>query len=399
MLRKINLILLFLGVFLGSCTTQPGSPEVAKLAPEADSTFRVKLIFTGDIMGHSPQITSAWDEKLKAYNYKPCFQYVKPILSKADLAIGNLEVTLPGVGPYKGYPMFRSPDALADALKDAGFDIIVTSNNHSNDGGLVGITHTLDVLDSLDLLHTGTFRNQAERDATYPLIVKQKKGENNISLAFLNYTYDTNGLPTPSPAVVNLIKPDIIKADLKKTLAAKPDFIIAVMHWGAEYQLNEGVEQQAQAKLLLENGADIVIGMHPHVIQPVKEITVVLADKTQKTGIVAYSLGNYISNQQQANTDMGLMFEIVLEKNNKSKKTSLKDHAWIPVWRYIENKAGKVTYYTLPASAMELDTMNRAGLSSTDMTKMKTVLEKMRTHLKKYASKERMIKPEEIFPK
>ncbi|MGB1121588.1 MAG: CapA family protein, partial [Saprospiraceae bacterium] len=204
-----------------------------------DETQTLDLIFVGDIMGHSPQIKSAYNADTKSYDYNPCFKYVKPIIEAADLAIGNLEVTLSDQGRYTGYPMFRSPDALAYALKNAGFDMLVTSNNHSNDNGAYGVTHTLDVLDNLGFYHTGTFRNQEEKEILYPLIAYK----NDFRLAFLNYTYGTNGMPTVAPTVVNEIDEATIKADLEIAKKLKPDAIIVIMHWGAEYQLNESKEQ------------------------------------------------------------------------------------------------------------------------------------------------------------
>ena len=145
-------------------------------------------------MGHTPQIDAARQPD-GSYDFKPCFSYVKEQISNADLAIANLELTLPGKPPYTGYPQFRSPESLANDLLDTGFDLLVTANNHSNDGHLLGVTNTLDVLDRVGLQHTGTFRNAAERTALYPLMVY----EGDARIVFLNYTYGTNGIPTPAP--------------------------------------------------------------------------------------------------------------------------------------------------------------------------------------------------------
>ena len=130
-------------------------------------TDTLRLIFTGDIMGHAPQIQSAEVVKNKKYDYEPCFQYIKPILERADIAIGNLELTLPGKAPYTGYPMFRSPDDLAGALKDAGLDLLVTANNHANDSHALGVSHTVQTLRDHGFLQTGTFKNRRDRDAFY----------------------------------------------------------------------------------------------------------------------------------------------------------------------------------------------------------------------------------------
>lgn len=330
-------------------------------------TDTLRLLFAGDIMGHAPQIQSAEVVKHKKYNYAPCFQYLKPVLEQADIAIGNLELTLPGKPPYTGYPMFRSPDDLAGALKDAGFDMLVTANNHSNDAHALGVTHTIDVLRDKGFLQTGTFKNQRDRDAFYPLMVYK----NGFKIAFVNYTYDTNGVPTQSPTVVNLIDTVQMLADLREAVARKPHYIIAIMHWGIEYQLTENKDQQRLARFLVRNGADMVIGMHPHVVQPVKNERVKMPDGSTKEAIVVYSLGNFISNQQQPNTDGGILFQVDLLKKKGSPEIRIGKQGIIPVWRYIHKPAqGKSTYYALPVNMLERNPEYFKGMNAAAREKM-----------------------------
>ena len=313
-------------------------------------TDTLRLIFAGDIMGHAPQIKSAEVVAGKKYDYAPCFKFVKPILERADLAIGNLELTLPGKPPYNGYPMFRSPDALADALKDAGFDILVTANNHSNDSRGAGVVSTINTLRELGFYQTGTFKNATDRGNTYPLMMYK----NNFKLAFLNYTYGTNGVPTDAPTIVNLIDTVQIKKDLAEARARKPHFIIVVMHWGLEYQLTENAEQRSLAKFLIRHGADMVIGAHPHVVQPIRTERVTMPDGSAKEAIVVYSLGNFISNQQQPNTDGGILFQVDLLKQKGSPKITVANAGIIPIWRYVHKPAGgKSTFYALPIARLE----------------------------------------------
>ena len=344
----------------------------------------IKLIFVGDIMGHMPQIESAKTTP-NTYDYRACFEYVAPILKGADVAIGNLELTLPGKGPYSGYPMFRSPDALATALRDAGFDLLVTSNNHSCDGGLLGVTHTLDVLDSLGIQHTGTFRNTAERSALYPLIVHHGA----FRIAILNATYGTNGVPIPAPSVVNLIDTAQMRLDILEARAQKPDFIISVMHWGLEYQLNENEVQSTLAKWMLSQGVDVVIGGHPHVVQPVKEeLYLPLGGTTERKGLVVYSLGNFISNQRQANTDGGLMFELTLQKQSGA-RAKIISHHYLPIWRWMRLSGGKTTYHVVPIALYENRTNDLAGMTAAQVTAMKAFAANTRARLGKYQSTER----------
>lgn len=357
-----------------------------------DSTASLKLLFVGDVMGHGPQIKSAQVVKNKSYDYEPCFKYVSPIIEAADLAIGNLEVTLPGKPPYQGYPLFRSPDELAKALRFAGFDMMVTSNNHSNDAGKLGVIETINTLKEYGFYQTGTFRNQEEKDWFYPLIVYK----NDFKLAFLNYTYDTNGMPTRAPTLVNLIDTIQIKKDMAIAQAMKPDAIIVLMHWGLEYQLQESKEQKKLAKKIFDWGADLIIGSHPHVIQPIREVMTLNPDSTSSKKLITYSLGNFISNQNKTNTDGGLMVEVTLNKDLNSGKVSLGEHHYIPVWRYIQkDKTRKATFFTLPVSAFESE-KNVLEMSSKNWKAMLNFAAKTRKHLNNSDGVERKIKLEDL---
>ena len=148
----------------------------------------ISFLFMGDIMGHRPQIRSAWQEETKKYDYEEVFSPLEDIIWSSDFAIANLEVTLAG-GPYTGYPQFSSPDELAVACKNSGMDVLVTANNHSCDRKNKGIIRTVNVLDSLNILHTGTFKDLGERESKN-LLILSKDG---IKVGVLNYTYGTNG--------------------------------------------------------------------------------------------------------------------------------------------------------------------------------------------------------------
>lgn len=255
------------------------------------------LYFAGDAMQHIAQIESALQTD-GTYSYKECFTYVKEQVSEANLAICNLEVTLGGE-PYRGYPQFSAPDEFASALKDAGFDILLTANNHCLDRRNKGLIRTLDVLDSLGIAHVGTYRDSAERDSLYPYLTTV----NNITFAILNYTYGTNGIPANPPCIVNFIDTAQILIDINKARAKKADVIIACMHWGDEYVLKQNKTQEQLTDWLIENGVDHIIGNHPHVIQP----TELRKDKYNGGHhFIAYSLGNYISNMSARNTDIGM---------------------------------------------------------------------------------------------
>lgn len=356
------------------------------LTAQTDSLQSIKLLFVGDVMQHKPQIKSAEIKANQSYDYEACFKYVSPIIKAADLAIGNLEVTLPGKPPYQGYPQFRSPDDLAKGLRYSGFDMMVTSNNHSNDAGKTGVINTIKTLKNYGFYQTGTFKNKEERALFYPLIIYK----NNFKLAFLNYTYGTNGLRTKAPTIVNYIDTAIMRKDLELATLINPDFTIVIMHWGDEYQLNENRQQQKLTKWLFENGADLVIGAHPHVVQPIKEMP---TNDSMDKKLVVYSMGNFISNQKKANTDGGIMVEIDLMKNVNTQKTRLANHQYIPVWRYIQkDKKGKAKYFVVPVSAYENGKEAVLGMKATDIQKMKRFVTKTRKHLNQYGAKEKVIR-------
>ncbi|HEX2974536.1 MAG TPA: CapA family protein, partial [Bacteroidales bacterium] len=149
----------------------------------------ISLLFIGDIMGHDGQIASAEDRQTHAYKYDTVFSYIKNVISDADVAIANLEVTLDGK-PYMGYPQFSSPASLASACKNAGIDYLVNANNHAADRGKRGIRNTIARLDSLGIPHTGTYLSKESRDTLSPLMIRK----NNFNIALLNYTYATNGI-------------------------------------------------------------------------------------------------------------------------------------------------------------------------------------------------------------
>ena len=316
-------------------------------AQETDSISQeLSFIFIGDIMGHGPQITSAYDSETKSYNYDPCFKYISEEISEPDYAVGNLEVTLAGP-PFKGYPQFSTPDHLAVACKNAGMDVLVTSNNHSCDRGRDGITRTVDVLDSLNIMHTGTFKDSADRAKRYPFIIESDC----MRIAILNYTYGTNGLPYPAPTVVNMIDKDLMKQDLEVAKSKNVDKIIVVTHWGSEYKLQPVQYQIDIGEFLFENGADIIIGSHPHVLEKMVWEKSTTAD--DKEELIVYSLGNFVSNQRKRYTDGGAMFKMTLQKNGD--KTTIKDAGYILTWVYTPVVEGKKSYYILPAAKFEND--------------------------------------------
>jgi poly-gamma-glutamate synthesis protein (capsule biosynthesis protein) len=289
-------------------------------------------------MGHDSQINSA-KQPNGNYNYSEVFKYVKPIIEDADIAIANLEVTLAGP-PYKGYPQFSSPDTLAIDAQKAGIDVLCTANNHTLDRRKAGLIRTINILDSLNIKHTGTFVSKKNKQNNTPLIIEK----NNIKIAIINYTYGTNGIPVPSPTVVNIINRDNIIADVKKAKQLNVDKIILFIHWGTEYQHQPNSKQTNLADFCFNNGVDIIIGSHPHVIQ--KSIWY-----KEKKQFITYSLGNFISNQRKRYTDGGQMIKITLQKNKNS--TNIIKSQYLLTWVYTPIINGKKHFNILPCAEYE----------------------------------------------
>ena len=329
-------------------------------------TDTLSLLFIGDIMGHDSQINAAFDNKLSGYDYNGVFEKIKPILQRPDYTIANLEVTLAGT-PFKGYPQFSSPDELAVACQNNGIDVLVTSNNHSCDRRKSGIIRTLDALDSLNILHTGTFRNAAEH-ARNNLLVLDK---NNIRVGLLNYTYGTNGIPTPSPTIVNRIDWKNIVRDIDASKTQNLDKLIVFLHWGKEYQSQPSTDQVDLANYLFSNGADIIIGSHPHVIQKMEHRKSL--DNTKET-FIAYSLGNFVSNQRVRKRDGGAMVELTLTKTDT--KTHIEKSGYHLIWVHKPVINGRSNFQIISGKDYELKQFE--GMSPTQIDQLKLFMEDSR---------------------
>lgn len=319
------------------------------------------LFFFGDIMQHDPQIQGAYNPETKEYDYKHCFQYMVPYWQSADYVIANLETTLDNKN-FGGYPNFCSPWQLARDLQFCGVDILTTNNNHSCDKGAVGIRHTIQWLDSLGIGHTGTFIDTLSRQKSVPLYIRHES----FKIALLSYTYGTNGIPVTEGQVVSMIDSAVILKDITKAQQDSATNIIAMMHWGDEYFTSPNATQQGLALWLHANGVDMVIGSHPHVVQPV-EYTM---QGTDTTGVTVYSLGNFISNQSRRYTTGGIGVRLTLSRNREGKSGYRMEYLNNYVYRPIEN--GKRRYYVVPEtyahtiSSLQSDSIARQSYRDTD---------------------------------
>ena len=327
----------------------------------------VSFLFMGDIMGHGPQIRSAYQNSEKKYNYDKVFEPLDDIISSVDFAVANLEVTLAGP-PYMGYPQFSSPDELAEACKNNGVDVLVTANNHSCDRKNSGVIRTVEVLDSFKILHTGTFKDEKKRDREN-LLILSKKG---IKVGLLNYTYGTNGIPFSTPAYVNMLDSSLIKQDVINARKKKLDKLIVFVHWGYEYRDFPNSYQKKFNTFFNEIGVDVVIGSHPHVLQPM-----IYKIENNKEFLTVFSLGNFVSNQRESRKDGGAMFRLSFEKKGGKVYISRKEYVLTWVHKFMDD--GKYQYQILPCAKAKYN--ERYFSEKNDFQKMNLFLVNSRKHL------------------
>jgi len=318
-----------------SILTSSNNPQ-----PVVESDKTVKLTAIGDIMCHSTNFKAAYNSSAKSYNFMPVFEQIKDYTSAADLTIGNLETTLSGSARgYSGYPTFNTPEILAQNLKDIGIDVVSTANNHSLDKGFSGLESTIKELDKVGLEHTGTFTSKESQNTILT------KDVNGIKFAFLSFTYGTNGIPVPSGKdyCINLIDKNLIKEQISLAKQQNPDVICVNMHWGIEYKILQNAEQEDLANFLFENGVDIILGSHPHVLQPMEKRTITLSDGSKKDGFVIYSLGNFMSGQNDSDPKNSIILNMQITKHSDGKIT-IDSYDYIPIYMYNQNTSDSNKY-------------------------------------------------------
>ncbi len=287
---------------------------------------QVKLSVVGDLMVHSWQYNEAYSKETGSYDFMHNFADIKKYFNDSDYVIGNLETVF--AGEEKGasdYPCFNTPDSFGDALKDAGFDLLTTANNHCMDQHQQGLFRTIDILNNLGIAHVGTYQSQEERDT---ILIKEING---IKFAFLSYTYGTNGIPVPEDYMVNRMDEALIRSDIQKAKEYHPDMIVILPHMGNEYETYVRDVFKEWTDMMFDAGADIILASHPHVLQPMEYKTIINEDGSTRTGFVIYSLGNFISSQTTPPRNAGVILNIEIEKTEEEKAV-VKRVSFIPTW-------------------------------------------------------------------
>lgn len=339
-------------------TTEETTAETTTFEPTTETTTEaaeVSLVMIGDILAHEGVYGSALQAD-GTYNFDHLFANIKDDVLKSDLALVNQEVILGGkeLG-LSAYPLFNSPTELGDALVNAGFNVVLHATNHTLDKGEQGVTNTIDFWRQSHPDTAVLGIHQSPEDYEENSIYYYQK--QNLKIAILNYTYGTNGIPVPAGKeyIINLLEEDKVKADIEKA-NQNADFVIVCPHWGTEYRTTPDDYELRWAKLLTEWGADLIIGTHPHVIQPVETVT---ADNGN-TALVYYSLGNFVSNQDKNLTMLGAMARLTI--SNEGGDAHIKDYEAIPLVTHMLFGRNLITTYKITDYTDELAAQNKIHL-------------------------------------
>ena len=365
-------------------TTQETTVETTTVPTEPYITSTASIGVSGDFLLHSPVFNSA--KNGKEYDFSDMLKFISEYYESFDFMIANLEVPLAGADRgYSGYPLFNAPDAIATDLKEAGMDMMLTANNHTIDQGHDGLIRTQQVLTEAGMQYLGT--QLTDEDLDY--IVQDING---IQVGMVCYTYETgdtsdgrktlNGNPVPQKTtnLVTSFNPsqlDEFYAEVEQTLAAMTEAgaeaTMLFIHWGNEYELKQNKTQTAIAQQLCELGVDIIVGGHPHVIQPFET----LVSSTGHETFCIYSVGNALSNQNRTSlantqnntyTEDGMIFGVTFEKWNDG-TVNIQEITIIPTWvnKYWSNGQGKNLYYIMPLDT-ELESWDDFGVANLSYT-------------------------------
>lgn len=331
------LLVLIKSDFFNSTNVIQDSSVESETVEEKVEPINFTMTAIGDTLCHNTQYWDAYNSSTKQYDFSYVYDDIKDYTNSADITIGSLETTFAGEDRgYSNYPVFNSPDSLATGLKDIGVDVISLAGNHALDYGYSGICRTIDVLDNVGISHLGTYKSAEDQDK---ILIKDVKG---VKIAFINYTYGTNGIPVPSdkPYCLNLIDKDLISKQIKQAKEQNVDMIVACMHWGTEYKTSANDEQKELADFLFKSGVDIILGNHPHVLEPMEKKTITLDDGSTKDVFVVYALGNFTADQRAEITRDSAILNLDITKDSDG-KILINKVSYVPIYMY-KNSASKV---------------------------------------------------------
>ena len=329
------LVLLLCTLFI--VISQPKIKETKTHQQSVKSSETISILATGDILMHNTVIAAGFADE--QYQYESMFAPIKDIISSADYAMINLEAALAGPDTgYTGYPLFNAPDNVANALHDSGFDLVTNANNHILDRGYTGAMRTLDILRQNELDTIGINKSQQEKDQ---MLIKEIRG---VKVGFLAYGYDTNGIPLPAdkPFFYNLLNEENILKDIT-AMRPKVDILVLSLHWGVEYSPFPTEIQSDLARKFFAQGADVILGGHPHVLQPAEIMTI-----NGNKKFIVYSMGNCLGDQNGVERNSGVIVKLTFKKDLLSGKTELQSFDYTPTFSNSYMDKGKENFRIIP---------------------------------------------------
>lgn len=356
--------------------------EAAQAAVQTEAAAGIKATISavGDIMCYENQMLAA-QQADGTYDFSSSFSAIKPYLEGANLTVGNLELNFCGAdATYRGFPYFNAPESLASTLHDVGFDILQTANTYSLQNGFNGLTSTIRYLTEQNIGHLGTYHTAAEKVQDRGVILKNVNG---IRIAFFGYTKGMNSMSLPEDAQYcvdvlykdyNSEYSDINKESLMASINAAKDLnadvIVAMLHWGSEYEIQPAETQEEIAELLFGNGVDVILGSHSHEVGPMEKRTVTV-DGEEKTVFIAYSLGNFFSSMSEGTAQTSVVLNLEFTMDSETGDTTISDVNYLPVYIADNGEEAETRYEVLPVrSAMassafaELDTTFREAITT-----------------------------------
>jgi len=341
--------------------------------PEGKLYEKITITAIGDCLMHNTQIWSG-QQADGSFNFDTFFTPVKQLIEEGDYCSANFEAPMAGpVSGYTGYPLFNSPDEIADTFKQAGIDLIITANNHILDKGYKGALRTMEVLHSRGLDTTGTYTSLEE---SQQFLIKDIRG---VKVGYLAYSYSTNGIPVPAehPYFFNYLQPEKVLQDIA-LLRPQVDVVVLVLHWGQEYQPRPTEEQRKMAYEFISAGADIILGSHPHVIQTMETIKI-----EDRDAFVIYSMGNFISHQRGQERNSGIVLKIELVKNFKDGRTKLKSVTYTPTYSHSYTDNGRTFFRVVPVEETinKIESGKEPYFSQSDLPVLNSVLTHTRNQL------------------
>ncbi|WP_100065526.1 CapA family protein [Miniphocaeibacter massiliensis] len=361
-----GLLLLIIIIFTG-CSSKTEKLKLISNDIEAnEENYTAKITATGDIMYHPWTFRDVKDSDGN-YDFSHFYQEMQDEIIKSDLMIGNFETTSTPSRKMSGFPMFNTPEKAIEDLKKSGFDILTTANNHCIDSGKVGIEDTIDAFDKNGIKHTGTWKKGENKKYLIEEV-------NNIKIGFLAYTESFNGvegnLKQDEKSMISPLNEEEIKKDIETLKDKKADFIVIFPHWGVEYSTKPNDFQKELGHKMLDWGADVILGSHPHVIQPIEKV-----EKDGKEKYIIYSMGNSISGQRErysknSNTEAGVFVNLNIEKKSSENEAVIKNIEISPTWVKEEKNEGKKILEVVPMNEYLESGKLRSTVSSDNLNRI-----------------------------